>query len=84
MKEATGEANLTVITIILIGTILPVFYFVIPRILGGIKDKACCVSNNGTVVSGMCQITSGKKKNGNTYTNRTTNYTLRNFNNYCK
>ena len=80
MKEATGEANLTVITIILIGTILLFFYMFIPRIMRGIKDRSCCVSNNGTVVSGMCQITSGKSKNGNTYTN----YTLNNFNNYCK
>ncbi len=89
MREAIGEANITVITIILIGTILPVFYLVVPRILTNIQDKACCISNNGVVVtSGLqteCQIVEGKEKSDSGYIDKKSSEPLVRFNEkYCK
>jgi hypothetical protein len=63
MKEASGEANLTVITIILMSLILPAFYFIIPQILNGIKSKACCISNNGKIDGNSCVIKSWIRAN---------------------
>lgn len=68
MRESIGEANMTVISIIMIGMILPVFTLVIPRILTGIKDKSCCLSNNGIINGTMCSIPTGYDiKKGNDY-----------------
>lgn len=61
MRESMGEANMTVISIIMIGMILPVFTLVIPRILTGIKDKSCCLSNNGIVRGTICSVPTGYK-----------------------
>lgn len=49
MKEAIGESNLTVLTIILIGTITATISVIIPRIMDRMADKSCCLQNNGIV-----------------------------------
>lgn len=47
MKEAAGEANMTVITIILIGIVLTVGTVIINSTLKGTGKKAC-TQNGGT------------------------------------
>ena len=51
MKEAAGEANMTVITIVLIGVVAAVGLLLVPRLMGNIKAKACC-TDAGWFVSG--------------------------------
>ena len=51
MKEAAGEANITVITIVLIGVVAAVGLTLIPRLMGNAKAKACC-TDAGFYVSG--------------------------------
>ena len=41
MKEASGEANMTVITIILIGIVLAIATPIISGLVGGSAEKAC-------------------------------------------
>ena len=56
MKEATGELNMTVITIIAIGAIIALFWAMWPTIEKTIKNTwnstagTTCVNENGTVV----------------------------------
>ena len=78
MKQAIGDANFTVITIILIGAILHVFYIFVPRILNSMQDKSCCTHNNGIVEKGNCVIYQTINKN------EQLTYSLSNFRNYCK
>jgi len=54
MKEAAGEANMTVITIVLIGIVAAVGALVVPRILNGIERKSCCQENGGVWYSSGC------------------------------
>ncbi|MBP3920592.1 MAG: hypothetical protein J6D28_03405 [Bacilli bacterium] len=56
MRDAVGEANLTVITIILIGMIFPVFYVIVPKILDSMQDRACCIQNDGIIDGSTCLI----------------------------
>ena len=51
MKEAAGEANLTVVAIILIGVIAAVVTPIITSMMTNTARKACC-SNVGGVWSG--------------------------------
>lgn len=55
MKEAAGEANLTVVTIILIGIIVAVATPIITSMMNNTKAKAECMNNGGTIVNGQCQ-----------------------------
>lgn len=48
MKEAAGEANLTVITIVLIGVVVAVGIILVPRLMSGTQRKACCTDAGGT------------------------------------
>lgn len=48
MKEAAGEANMTVITIILIGIIAAVAYPMIKGLIDNQKTKAECLDDGGT------------------------------------
>ncbi len=47
MKEAAGEANLTVITIILIGVVVAVGVILVPRLMGNTGKRACCTDAGG-------------------------------------
>ena len=55
MKEATGEANMTVITIVLITIVAAVATPLIKNMLTGTSAKACCTSFGGTWTGGQCQ-----------------------------
>lgn len=47
MKEAAGEANLTVITIILIGVVVAVGVILVPKLMGNTAERACCTDAGG-------------------------------------
>lgn len=55
MKEAAGEANMTVVTIILIGVIVAVATPIINSMMSNTQKRACCMNNGGTWVDGACQ-----------------------------
>lgn len=63
MKEAAGEANMTVITIVLIGVVAAAGAIFIPRILTNMKAKSCCTELGGTWSGSFC---SGGSLNGKT------------------
>jgi len=54
MKEAAGEANMTVITIILIGVIAAVAIPLVRNAMSGVSKQACCNSAGGVWASGNC------------------------------
>jgi putative effector of murein hydrolase len=47
MKEAAGEANMTVVTIILIGVIVAVATPIITSMMNNTSDRAECMNNGG-------------------------------------
>jgi len=53
LKEATGEANMTVITVVLIAIVLGMGKVIISNMLSsmtgtnGMDDKSCCQANGG-------------------------------------
>lgn len=53
MKEAAGEANMTVITIMLIGIVLAAGTLIINGVLTSVKKNAC-EADNGTWANGKC------------------------------
>ena len=69
MKEAAGEANITVITIVLIGVVAAAGAVLIPRIITNLKTKSCCTEYGGTWSGEIC---SGGSYNGNTFANMKT------------
>ena len=56
MKEATGEANITVITIVLIAVVLAVGTVIVRRVLATTRARSCCTSVGGTVANGQCTV----------------------------
>lgn len=54
MKEASGEANLTVVTIILIGVIVAVVTPLITSLMNNTKERTECLNNGGTWENGQC------------------------------
>ena len=54
MKEAAGEANMTVITIVLIGVVAAVGVILIPRIMDNMKAKSCCTEYGGAWSGATC------------------------------
>lgn len=60
MKESAGEANMTVITIVLIGLVAAAGAIIIPNLLNGMAKKACCNSYGGTWESNKCKTTDAK------------------------
>lgn len=63
MKEAAGEANMTVITIVLIGVVAAAGAIFIPRLIDNMKARSCCTEFGGTMNGSTC---SGGGKNGKT------------------
>lgn len=64
MKEAAGEANMTVITILLIAIVAAVATPLITSLMGSSAKKTCCLNAGGTWANGTC--TGGDQT---TYTN---------------
>ena len=58
MKEAAGEANMTVITIVLIGVVAAVGIMLVPRLMNRTADRACCTDAGGRWSGNSCQTTS--------------------------
>ena len=54
MKEAAGEANMTVITIVLIGLVAAAGAVLIPRLIDSVKGRSCCTEYGGTWQDGKC------------------------------
>lgn len=62
MKEAAGEANVTVITIVLIGLVAAAGAILIPRLLNNLSARSCCQEVGGTMSGSRCVF------DGKTYT----------------
>ena len=54
MKEAAGEANMTVITIVLIGLVAAAGAILIPNLLNSTSNQADCTGNGNIWYSGKC------------------------------
>jgi len=54
MKEAAGEANMTIITIIIIGLIVALATPIINGMMSNISERTECLNNGGTWVNGQC------------------------------
>ena len=54
MKEAAGEANLTVVTIILIGIILAVVTPIIMNMMSSIQKRTDCQNEGMCYKNGQC------------------------------
>ena len=65
MKESAGEANMTVITIVLIGLVAAAGAIIIPQLLTSVKNRSCCSQAGGTWSGSGCSVT------GDAYTNCT-------------
>ncbi|MBO5095518.1 MAG: hypothetical protein J6B98_01420 [Bacilli bacterium] len=63
MKEAAGEANMTVITIILIGVIAAIAIPLVRNAMTGVNEQACCNSAGGVWDGGQCTQLSGSGQN---------------------
>ncbi|MDD2434719.1 MAG: hypothetical protein PHO63_00500 [Bacilli bacterium] len=56
MKEASGEANLTIVAIILIGVIAAVVTPIITSMMKNTSEKACCTNVGGVWTGGDCDV----------------------------
>lgn len=54
MKEAAGEANLTVVAIILIGVVVAVVTPLINSLMSSTAKRACCTDAGGVWKNGSC------------------------------
>lgn len=54
MKEAAGEANLTVMAIILIAVIAAVVTPIINNAMQSTQKRSCCMTNGGTWENNQC------------------------------
>ena len=54
MKEAAGEANMTVITIVLIGVVLAAGTLLVSNLMGSTSNSSCCTSSGGIWYKGAC------------------------------
>ena len=64
MKEASGEANMTVITIILIAVVGAVGTIVINNMMNKTKTSTCCEAEGGTWHAGKCYADATVGDNG--------------------
>lgn len=48
MKEAAGEANMTVITIVLIGVVAAAGLVLVPRLIKNSEKRTACIEMGGT------------------------------------
>lgn len=54
MKEAAGEANMTVVTIIIIGVVVALATPIIKNLVNQSEKRGECVNNGGTWYKGDC------------------------------
>lgn len=60
MKEATGEANMTVVTIILIAIIVAAATQLINKMMSNTQEKADCMNAGNIWSDGKCTTADGK------------------------
>ena len=68
MKEATGEANMTVVTIILISVIVAIATPLVKNMMSNTKDRSECMNNGGYWENGQCtgaDVTAGGNAGAN-------------------
>ncbi len=56
MKEAAGEANMTVITIVLIAIVLAVGTVIVTNLMNSTSNSSACTACGGYWKGGKCQI----------------------------
>ena len=56
MKEAAGEANMTVITIVLIAIVLGVGTLIVNNLMNSNQRSSCCSANGGVWYGGACYL----------------------------
>ena len=69
MKEASGEANMTVITIVLIAIVLGIGTVVVRSMMTNTQNRSCCTSLGGEVQGRYCvfnSVSGEQKKQMNT------------------
>ena len=69
MKEASGEANLTVITIILIGVIVAVATPIINSMMTNTAKRTCCQTAGGIWAGSTCYSVTTAGGKGSAITN---------------
>ena len=62
MKEAAGEANMTVITIVLIGLVLAAGAILIPQLLTSMAKRSACNDAGYTLSGNVCKDSAGVVK----------------------
>ena len=55
MKEATGEANMTIVTVILIAAIVAIATPIVIGMMNNTNEKAKCMNEGNCYVNGACQ-----------------------------
>ncbi len=55
MKEAAGEANLTVVAIVLIGIVVTIATPLITNMMKSTAGRACCTDGGGYIEGRTCQ-----------------------------
>ena len=65
MKEAAGEANMTVITIVLIGIVAAAGAIIIPRMLNGSSEQSKCANRGNVWYNGACYTPDQCKQDAN-------------------
>ena len=56
MKEATGEASMTGVTVALIAVVAAIAAAVVPKMMSGLGNKSCCSSVGGVWSNGGCFV----------------------------
>jgi len=54
MKEVTGEANMTVVTIILIGVVVAIATPIVNSMMANTAKRSCCQNDGGVWTNGAC------------------------------
>lgn len=63
MKEAAGEANMTVITIVLIAVVLAVGTVIVNNLLSSTAKRSACQEIGGTLQGSTCTYPTGNGTN---------------------
>ena len=66
MKEASGEASLTVVAIILIAAIAAIVTPIVTSMMKTTKNKACCMDAGGEWKDDHCSVTMNSECTGGT------------------
>ena len=75
MKEATGEANMTVITIVIIALVLAIGTPIVTNILNGSSNKSKCSGAGGVWFNNNCYVASSCTSNAKGITGCTSKLT---------